>query len=420
MAAGTPKQETPQELAKLLLDILLRLNIRLETITAQLKPKLHVSTNHLLTAVYYSPGITASALVKLLQLEKSTVSRLINKLMQSGLLKLRSNSGQSDGREKPLSLTTKGEATLLEDRDLRDQQIQILTAPLNSAERKSLLALLAEINEAFGAPSAELTPEEEPIKVEIRRIARAMGLLGSDLLGTKRPVEHIQILKAIDQHTGPVMLTALDILLPYDKANLTRYVSALTKEGLIKQTQLSSDNRFSELTLTKAGANLLSQALHTAALALIPCCANFSKRSIEQLTTLVEKIAPTTSEPTLRDLEIDEISSDPKALHKARALLVLEAVRTGAAEQLPETLFSKSNRSFALKYRDNLVGAVEVAVGKSSIKVLRMVLATPFARGAKGTFLSTVVEKLSNKRNSNLGKSRLTLAHPDADLVLDS
>lgn len=72
--------------------------------------RLSISTVHALLALGERGTLTAAELSDILNLEKSSVSRMARKLIQAGEIEERASP--SDARAKLLSLTARGEATL--------------------------------------------------------------------------------------------------------------------------------------------------------------------------------------------------------------------------------------------------------------------------------------------------------------------
>ena len=78
--------------------------------------------------------MTSVQLAELLHLEKSSVSRMVRKLIECG--ELRETADADDARVKPLSLTAKGRRTLAALQDFGRQQVAGALARLTGAERK--------------------------------------------------------------------------------------------------------------------------------------------------------------------------------------------------------------------------------------------------------------------------------------------
>jgi len=100
---------------------------------------------------------TAMQLGQVLHLEKSSVSRLLRKLIESGELK--ETADPDDARIKPLSLTSKGRRTLAALHDFGRHQVTGALAPLSKAEQQIVrdgLMLYARALKAWRTADEEL------------------------------------------------------------------------------------------------------------------------------------------------------------------------------------------------------------------------------------------------------------------------
>jgi DNA-binding MarR family transcriptional regulator len=92
------------------------------------------SAVHTILEIGTGGPMTSGQLAELLHLEKSSVSRMVRKLIECGELK--ETSDADDARIKPLSLTPKGRRTLAALHDFGRQQVSDALARLPEAERK--------------------------------------------------------------------------------------------------------------------------------------------------------------------------------------------------------------------------------------------------------------------------------------------
>jgi DNA-binding MarR family transcriptional regulator len=93
--------------------------------------------------------MTSGQLAEFLQLEKSSVSRMVRKLIERGELKERADA--EDARIKPLSLTPKGRRTLVAIVDFARRQVSSALERLTETERRTVregLAIYARALEA--------------------------------------------------------------------------------------------------------------------------------------------------------------------------------------------------------------------------------------------------------------------------------
>lgn len=92
------------------------------------------SAVHTILEVGARGPLTSVELAEILHLEKSSVSRMVRKLLACGELKETSNA--TDARIKPLSLTPKGRRTLAALHDFGRRQVSSALSKLTESERK--------------------------------------------------------------------------------------------------------------------------------------------------------------------------------------------------------------------------------------------------------------------------------------------
>jgi DNA-binding MarR family transcriptional regulator len=94
------------------------------------------SAVHAILEIGLRGPMTAMQLAEFLQLEKSSVSRMVRKLIEAGELK--ETIDPEDARSKPLSLTAKGRRTLASLHDFGRRQVSGALAHLSEAERRKV------------------------------------------------------------------------------------------------------------------------------------------------------------------------------------------------------------------------------------------------------------------------------------------
>jgi DNA-binding MarR family transcriptional regulator len=92
------------------------------------------SAVHTIIEIGTGGPMTSGQLAELLHLEKSSVSRMVRKLIECGELK--ETSDADDARIKPLSLTPKGRRTLAALHEFGRRQVSSALARLPEAERR--------------------------------------------------------------------------------------------------------------------------------------------------------------------------------------------------------------------------------------------------------------------------------------------
>jgi DNA-binding MarR family transcriptional regulator len=123
------------------------------------------SAVHALVEVGARQSLTAAELCGILALEKSSVSRMVRKLIDDQLLE--EGTSDHDGRAKPLSLTGKGRTTLAAIDRFAEQQVLSALAHLTPEARRTVLdglALYASALETsrLGRPAPAQPSETSP------------------------------------------------------------------------------------------------------------------------------------------------------------------------------------------------------------------------------------------------------------------
>ncbi|WP_316232350.1 MarR family winged helix-turn-helix transcriptional regulator [Bradyrhizobium sp. SZCCHNR1051] len=117
------------------------------------------SAVHTILEIGLRGPLTAMQLGTILHLEKSSISRMVRKLIDSG--ELQETTDPDDARSKPLCLTAKGRKTLAALHAFGRQQVQGALSSLSKAERRTVrdgLLLYARALEARRAADAEMQP----------------------------------------------------------------------------------------------------------------------------------------------------------------------------------------------------------------------------------------------------------------------
>lgn len=125
---------------------------------------LHASAVHALVELGRRRAITAVALAEILNLEKSSISRLIRKLIDAG--KVTETTSSEDARAKLLSLTPQGRRTLAEIDAFAERQVRGAVLRLGPASRRRVSSGLAAYARALEDLRTQ-SPESAPaIRIE--------------------------------------------------------------------------------------------------------------------------------------------------------------------------------------------------------------------------------------------------------------
>jgi DNA-binding MarR family transcriptional regulator/GNAT superfamily N-acetyltransferase len=102
---------------------------------------LHASAVHAVIEIGQGHQVTAADLANILNLEKSSISRMVRKLIDAG--EVAEAVSDQDARSKLLSLTEQGRKTLAKINAFAKQQVSRAVGPLSPTARKSISAGLA-------------------------------------------------------------------------------------------------------------------------------------------------------------------------------------------------------------------------------------------------------------------------------------
>ncbi len=120
------------------------------------------SAVHTILEIGMRGPMTSAELAEFLHLEKSSVSRLVRKLIDGG--ELRESADADDARSKLLSLTAKGRRTLAALHAFGRQQVSGALARLTDAERRTVREGLMHYARALKqARSVEKEPTLQPV-----------------------------------------------------------------------------------------------------------------------------------------------------------------------------------------------------------------------------------------------------------------
>ncbi len=125
---------------------------------------LHPSAVHALIEIGRGKGVSSVSLSSELQLDKSSVSRLVAKLVQSGLIS--ESRSEADGRAKLLQLTSEGKKTVRRIDRFAAKQVQSALERLADEEQATVVQGLAFYADAL-SPNSDITKPQPPFTTEI-------------------------------------------------------------------------------------------------------------------------------------------------------------------------------------------------------------------------------------------------------------
>jgi DNA-binding MarR family transcriptional regulator len=352
------------------------------------------------------PQVTLTNLRSMLGLERSVVSRSVERLRRRGYLRAARNS--VDRRKRVFEVTAKGRAFL----KLHDQKNNSFVAEhvarLSMSEVAELQRYQHLISDSVGASPVRLRPSEHPFTIGIRRITRGLGFNGSSLFQSGHSSTVWQVLAAIAYSTTGRQLSSLSILLGMNLSTLSQWISRYVREGLIAQSRSAVDGRARELSLTEAGASTLRHIESCGERLLERAFASQPPEAPDRFVTILGKhLGTAVSEPgaLLRaELRVEQITS-VEARQEARGFLIFHLTRTLRYLAAPEILVGAQHRTYVLREGSGIAAVCEIIPGGDRIVVTNF--ACNEALEGEATLAEFILTILAESNRKNQGHSLL-------------
>lgn len=304
--------------------------------------------------------------------ERSWMSRVVSTLLERGLLE--AFTPETDRRSKRLRITVTGNDALhsLEDfvravidetlRDLKEQQI------LRLAE------VLTSFADALGASRSRVGKRSHPVHVQLSRISRALGVFGSNIMGSGLHLSQVYVLEQLYRSdTNGVSINDLNIVIPLDVSTISRTVSGLVKSGLVVKKRSETDRRSVILRLSSKGKEVHTDYRRRVERIFGTAMAQLSESETQELFSLLRVV---TAHMPVKNSVSDEtlvIRSLAQGTPDKNITLLLETVvgKLGRAEAFSEkhVLFQNEEPvAVCLVDRDFEHGAVrEIVLGGKDV-----------------------------------------------------
>lgn len=361
------RRDTHLNLARLLLLFQSRTRI----LTRHFGTELSFAESYVLAEIASGNALSIRELAGLLQLETSTVSRLVKGLDERGYIKRRSDA--SDGRTTRLALSAHGARALAADDQQRKHLLELEFAVLSAAERQTLQSGLSMLADCAGAPGTSVRKGEHHLRGEIKRITRQLGLLGSatlrglGYLGTQLTSLQHQILFSVLERPFGVSIGDLARIIPFDQSSISRASQLLLSDRMLVRAETETQV---VLRFSPRGYELFANELVR--------MRNFLHQILERsdqvlVQRLVETIAKFVNAP-LCDGELQlvdhnellDISSE-SARSAARTFFVEQSAISGWTRDISEHLFASDGNCFSLLHNKICVAVFDFQIEGDSL-----------------------------------------------------
>ncbi|MCB9030012.1 MAG: MarR family transcriptional regulator [Deltaproteobacteria bacterium] len=315
---------------------------------------LTLAESHLLTELNANGSLTASDLCELTKLNKQNVSRLLKNLENSGYLSSKLN--KSDQRQKVLKLTAKGKSAVLSvDKDT-NARLNKLIDGLSVKQRGEVESFFKQIADGFSIPTIKKRPSDKGLRVQIRRITRAFGLLGSNVFESNLSSLDWHLLAEIFEAKTGLGIKELTQVLGVKQTTISQAIKRLEARQLIARHNDPNDLRRSIIALTFKGQQKLEEISNQGGSLLEKALSNLSadecKTLIKYLTTMagIESVTP---QFALKRLKGDN------ALKRARKMAIEFYATCKGDMDIPGVLFSDDSYVLACFVERELAAAIE-------------------------------------------------------------
>lgn len=344
-----------------LYDLFLRFNRRLTFIITRLAPPLSLDESHVLAEVELNAGISVVEVAARIGMDKSTTSRFIAALADRDFLKV--VQSEEDKRVKKIMLTQQGRDILRVDNGIRNQQVSECISSLNTKDQSSLRYYLSLMADALGAVPVFGTAEDNAVKIEIRRLTRAFGIIGNQFMGTGFTVHQCQVLHLVFTNGYEMSMQDLRDMLPFEKTTFSRLVSGLADDDLILKVASEFDRRQFNVKLTQKGIAIAQHNLKLGAAVMQTSTQKMSSEDINNFVVILEKFLMQTRR-TERVMAEESVSVDilktPEERKVGRGFLMETLVRLHAHYDVPEEIFPRGSLCYALYIGNSMRAVFEI------------------------------------------------------------
>lgn len=358
----------------LLYDLFLAFNRRLRVIIQKLHPPLALVESHLLGEINQQRIVNSTTLLHTLLVEKTKVSRTIASFLERKWIE--GQLSHADRRVRYFTITPAGLDVYMQDNQLRNKQVIECLAPLSVSERKDLSSFINKMADALGASQILPLPGDVVGKVEIRRLTRAIGLLGDNLLNLQLPLDECQLMHIVHRDGNCVSMSTLKMILPYEMTLISRLTTSLAERNFVKKVPLPFDKRHIQVMLTPDGVARAQSNLFEGGKRLMTALTTYSASERHQFFSLLEKMVSQNVDsrgiPESSGLVVQDIQTN-EARTNARTFVVETLVGQKRSHEIRESILHPDHICVQLSQLGTVQAVCEARVGKNSLSLLYFV-----------------------------------------------
>ena len=317
----------------------------------------------LVTEGQQTPGVLATRL----GVPRSQMSQRITSLLERGYLQKRAS--RHDGRSYHLSLSSPAKTFLIEYHQRAEQLLSSRLSNVSSTERENYTHILGRFADAYGAAAVQDVSVVSPLRKEVLRLTRQLGLLGTRVFGIRQlHALRLQVLYHLESY-GELHTSLLLEFLSCKPSTLSVLLSRLERQGLLSRVKHKTDKRQQILKLTQEGLTELTTVRERASEQLSSVLAGWSASDKERLLEVVRRLSISTGiqdkHPYLFLYSIRDFANSGER-QEARRFLLDAWYPARLDLPLPGRLLSESSYCQGLFDRGRLIAFVEYACFKST------------------------------------------------------
>lgn len=320
--------------------------------------------SHMLSEIDARKVSTFRSLVTSIGLSPSLISRRTTALQAAGYID--SRACQEDGRVMNLSLTRSGVSLLKKIDKTANPLMEQHCLGFQNSDIASFRKLIHRFAEHHLIPPAKMRRGDIGLRSEMRTLARAMGVLGREYMGSKTNSTNWMILNYISLSLPPLSIQDLSELLHFSHGGTSKVLMQLRKLGVLR-TLTGQDRRKSHFEITKKGVETLQKVEDFAARHIEKGMKDFSGKERSVFVKYVQWLAygaPGAEDVALGygfHFKLITQSAQRDLLRKAFVSVVAEL------EEYPfrSSLFSEHNVCGILEHSGRIFGGVEISCGST-------------------------------------------------------
>jgi DNA-binding MarR family transcriptional regulator len=338
-----------------------RLQQRNQFVDVEPQSQLTLAEAHLLKQVVVEPELTQVEYKKLFSLPQSHIGRIIDRLIQRGLLIKRIHP--KDARYQVLSLTEKGkQAVALSDKVTAECYLSF-SRLLSSSEKKELTQFFKNIADGYGHPQSAKRPEESEYSLHQRRVTRCFRLLGKGVFNSQFNSTQWHLLSALVESALPLSPSDLADKIGVSKAAVTSVLKGLAHNHLIESRVNKLDKRAFDISITDEGRKAFLNVECAAALELQKALRNHSLTECERWYSIFKRYVIDSDETIaipLHDVDLVVFQTKVERM-AARARLITALVQQDLQEYCPATLVADENLVVGFASGSKVCGLFDIA-----------------------------------------------------------